>query len=89
VRFRDAGARFALLRRFLGGFRIHPHQKTSSVINEVGFSEMDRIRERALGRVPGPIEVRKAVFPYLLRHLAADYRWRIGNLLGERAKCWR
>jgi carbamoyltransferase len=82
VRFRDVGARFARLPRFIGGFRIHPHQKTSAAINEVGFQEMNRIRERVLGRVPSPIEVRRAVAPYLLRHLATDLAWRARKRLG-------
>jgi len=82
VRFRDAGARFARLPRFLGGFRIHPHQKTSAVINEVGFQEMNRIRERALGRVPSSMEVKRAVAPYLLRHLWTDLAWRARKRLG-------
>ncbi|HZZ95336.1 MAG TPA: glycosyltransferase [Usitatibacter sp.] len=82
VRFRDAGARFARLPRFIGGFRIHPQQKTSAAINEVGFREMNRIRERVLGRVPSPIEVRRAVAPYLLRHLASDLAWRARKRLG-------
>jgi FkbM family methyltransferase len=82
VRFRDAEARFAVLPRFVGGFRIHPHQKTSADITDVGYREMDRIRERALGRVPTPIEVRKAVLPYLFKHVVADYRWRISKLIG-------
>ena len=82
VRFRDAGARFARLPRFLGGFRIHPHQKTSAVISDVGFKEMDRIRQRALGKLPTHIEIRKAVFPYLLKHCAADLAWRVRSRLG-------
>ena len=82
VRFRDAGARFVRLPRFLGGFRIHAHQKTSAVISDIGFKEMDRIRERALGRLPTPLEIRKAVLPYLLKHCAADFRWRLRNRLG-------
>lgn len=82
VRFRDAGARFARLPRFLGGFRIHPHQKTSAAISDIGFKEMDRIRSRALGRVPRPLEIRKAVLPYLLKHAAVDLGWRIRRKLG-------
>jgi len=82
LRFRDAGARFARVPRFLGGFRIHPHQKTSAAISEIGFQEMDRLRERALGRVPTHLEVRRAVAPYLLRHLACEVGWRIRGTLG-------
>jgi len=82
IRFREAGARFARLPRFLGAFRIHPHQKTSAAISEIGFQEMDRIRERVHGRVPSSLEVRKAVLPYLLKHVITDVGWRIRNRLG-------
>lgn len=82
VRFREAGARFARIPRFLGGFRVHAQQKTSASISDIGFQEMDRIRERILGRVPSQMEVRKALAPYLLRHVAADLGWRLRNRLG-------
>jgi carbamoyltransferase len=82
VRFRAAGARFARLPRFLGGFRIHERQKTSAAISDTGSQEMDRIRQRLHGRVPSAIEVRKAVAPYLLKHIATDLGWRIRNTLG-------
>jgi GT2 family glycosyltransferase len=82
LRFREAGARFARLSRFLGAFRVHAEQKTSADIGDIGFAEMDRLRERALGRVPTHMEIRKAVAPYLLRHTRTHLGWRIRNLLG-------
>jgi carbamoyltransferase len=82
LRFREAGARFVRLPRFLGGFRIHPQQKTSAVISEIGVQEMSRIRQRTLGRVPLKKEIQKAVRPYLLRHVATDLGWRIRHKLG-------
>jgi hypothetical protein len=82
LRFRDAGARFARVPRFLGGFRIHQQQKTSAAINEVGFDEMNRLRQRVLGRVPTSAEVRRAVAPYLASHVARDLAWRIRHQLG-------
>jgi len=84
VRFRDADARFVRVPRFLGGFRIHPQQKTSAAINEIGFAEMTRIRERALGRVPSSREIGKAVLPYLIRHIAVDKWWTVRSALGAR-----
>jgi hypothetical protein len=84
VRFRDADARFVRVPRFLGGFRIHPQQNTSAAINEIGFAEMTRIRERALGRVPTQREIGKAVLPYLIRHIVVDMQWRVRNALGAR-----
>jgi len=77
VRFRGAGARFAHIPRFLGAFRIHEHQKTSASINEIGHKEMNRIRERLLGRVPGHKEIRKAVIPFMLKHVAVDMVCRV------------
>lgn len=81
VRFREVGARFARLQRFLGGFRIHPQQKTSAEI-PTGFLEMSQIRERTLGRVPSKGEITRAVLPYLLRHVLTDIGWRIRSKLG-------
>lgn len=82
IRFRDAGARFACLPRFLGGFRIHMQQKTSAEISGIGIREMTRIRERVLGRVPSEAEIYTAVVPYMRRHLVTDLRWRIQYKLG-------
>ena len=81
VRFREAGARFAHISRFLGAFRIHDSQKTTSIINEIGHKEMERIRERQLGRVPSQKDIRKAVLPYVCRHIAVDMAYRIRKKL--------
>ena len=85
LRFRDAGARFRRIPAFLGGFRVHAQQKTTAGISDIGFAEMDRLRERALGRVPTHFEINKAVARYMLRHTAADLRWRLRNRLGMQA----
>lgn len=81
IRFREAGARFARLPRFLGGFRIHMQQKTSAEISGVGIQEMTRIRERMLGRVPSDAEIHAAILPYLRKHVIEDLGWRIGRSL--------
>lgn len=85
VRFRNAGARFAHIPRFLGAFRIHEHQKTSAAINEIGHQEMNRIRECLLGRVPDRKEVRKAVMPFLLKHVVIDKIYGIKTRLGGKS----
>ena len=77
VRLRDAGARFARLPRFMGGFRVHDKQKTSSEMGDVGLEEMNCIRMRILGRIPSENEVFKAVKPYLIKHVFTDLIWRI------------
>jgi glycosyltransferase involved in cell wall biosynthesis len=84
VRFREAGANFAHIPYFLGAFRIHDRQKTSEMINKIGFQEMDSIRERLLGRLPSKKEVRKAVTPFLLKHVFIDKIYGIKNRLGGR-----
>jgi glycosyltransferase involved in cell wall biosynthesis len=85
VRFRDAGAKFGHIPQFLGAFRIHEHQKTSAAINEIGNREMDRIRERIFGRVPDRKEIRKAVLPYLIKHIAFDMVYRVKKRLVMKA----
>ena len=85
LRFRAAGARFARVPRFLGGFRVHPQQKTSAGISDVGFAEMNKLRERTLGRVPSQAEVMQAVVPYMVRHTATHMGWRLRLRLGMQA----
>ena len=77
IRFRDAGANFSHIPRFLGAFRVHEHQKTSANINDIGQQEMSRIREKILGRVPDYKEIRNAVLPYLSRHMLRDLAFRM------------
>jgi glycosyltransferase involved in cell wall biosynthesis len=72
LRFRDAGAQFAHIPKFLGAFRIHDRQKTSAQINQVGMQEMNRLRERVLGFVPADSVVRRHASLYMLRHVAVD-----------------
>jgi GT2 family glycosyltransferase len=81
LRFRDAGAHFSRVNRFLGCFRIHPTQKTSAE-KSTGFQEMSQMRTRALGRLPSKKEITRAVYPYLLRHILVDVGWRIRSRLG-------
>lgn len=79
LRFRKAGARFARIDRALGGFRVHPQQKTSAAINEVGFAEMQKLRHRELGFTPGGTDVARRVLPYLIAHVRADRAWAAQN----------
>ena len=72
LRFRAAGARFAHRPVYLGAFRIHAKQKTSAAINEIGFQEMNRLRKREFGRDVTHDEIRRAIAPFMARHLVAD-----------------
>jgi glycosyltransferase involved in cell wall biosynthesis len=69
LRFRDQGARFHHMRRYLGAFRVHDHQKTSTAINGIGQAEMNRIRKRAIGRVPDAEEINDRIAGFLKRHV--------------------
>jgi glycosyltransferase involved in cell wall biosynthesis len=87
LRFRDAGAKMVRLPRFLGGFRIHQAQKTTAQITAVGLREMDLLRARALGHSNyGYAEIRRAITPYLLRHLMHDLAFRFRNRLSGFAR---
>ena len=77
VRFRDCGARFSHLPRYIGAFRVHSAQKTHSQMISIGMQEMDRIRTRCLGYVPSKMEMRIAVMPYVLRHIFCSLRERL------------
>jgi FkbM family methyltransferase len=80
LRFRDAGARIARLPRFLGAFRVHPHQKTSSDMDEIGSREMALLRERSHGRTVTSAEIGAALRPYLRKHIAYHKLYRLGLL---------
>ncbi len=81
LRFKKAGARFAHIPRFLGAFRIHESQKTSAAISAIGYQEMDKLRQRELGFLPDQKAIRKALFPFLMKHVLVDLQWRIKKRL--------
>lgn len=81
LRFRDVGARMVCLPRILGAFRIHEAQKTSASINNIGMGEMDRLRERHLGRRVSENEIRKALIPYMLSHIWCEIFHRLRRRL--------
>ena len=72
LRFRDAGARFVRLPRFLAAFRVHPLQKTSAQIEDLGAKETDRLRRRCHGRTVTHLEAMNAAAPYIALHILYD-----------------
>jgi glycosyltransferase involved in cell wall biosynthesis len=78
LRFQEAGAKIVRLPRFLGAFRVHAQQKTSTQINEVGYREMWRLRERSLGRRPSFEELNQAIRGYMLQHIMYQKLYRLG-----------
>ena len=80
LRFRDAGARFVRLPRFLGSFRVHDAQKTHVQIATHGEREMTRLRTRVHGRPVSRIEIRNAMSTYVVRQAMHDRLYRLGLL---------
>jgi carbamoyltransferase len=83
IRFMDAGARFAHLPHFLGAFRVHNDQKTSSAIESTGLQEMTRIRQRVWHRNPSDRDVRMGIASFMMRHVLVDLVHRVGSRLGK------
>jgi glycosyltransferase involved in cell wall biosynthesis len=80
LRFRAAGARFARLPRFLGAFRVHGRQKTSTEMGGRGREELARLLRRTHGRDVAEAEIERRVRPYLRRHLARQRLYEMGLL---------
>lgn len=80
LRFQAAGAKIVRVPYFLACFRIHPQQKTSAAIHNVGQREIDLLRARANGRTMQPAELES--HPQLIRYLRRsdfyDSMWRLG-----------
>jgi glycosyltransferase involved in cell wall biosynthesis len=80
LRFRSAGARFVRVPRFLGAFRVHAEQKTARELRGLGFDEMDRLREREVGRTVTGEEIRGHLREYVRRHKLYHKLYRLGVL---------
>jgi carbamoyltransferase len=80
LRFRDAGARFHRIPRFLGAFRVHHYQKTTAEIRRIGLQEMARLRERCHGRRVAEDEAWRRLRGYLIRHVVLHKLYRLGLL---------
>jgi len=79
LRFRDAGARFVRVPRYLAAFRVHESQKTQR-INAIGRQESRRLRERLHGRDISEAELLRQIRPYVMRHAVYQQFCRMGLL---------
>ena len=79
LRFSRAGLKFAHIPEFLGIFRIHAAQKTSSVMATSGREEMAALRRRELGFAPARSLVILRAIPYLLCAKWREIRRGTGN----------
>ncbi|VEN75401.1 Beta-1,6-glucanase [Candidatus Desulfarcum epimagneticum] len=80
LRFRETGAKFARINRFIGAFRVHDSQKTSAAIDTRGKVEMDRLRRRLSGRHVSDEEIYAHCLGYLLKHVVYDMLFRMRML---------
>jgi len=78
LRFRDAGAHFRRLPRFMGAFRVHPTQKTSAELSATGTPEMNRLRQRAHGRSVTLVDIRKNLRTYMMAHVWHNWLYSLG-----------
>jgi glycosyltransferase involved in cell wall biosynthesis len=76
LRFRDAGARFVRLPRFLGAFRVHSQQKSSKELEDLGHEEMSQLRKRCHGRVVSDHDIHKNIRIYLFKHVVLNKLYR-------------
>ncbi len=75
LRFRDAGARFRRLPRFLGAFRLHESQKTETHMNDWWAAETRRLCERY-----GTRTAYWKVLPYFVRQGWYQRMYQLGVL---------
>ena len=88
LRLVNANMKFAHIPSFLGLFRVHRSQKTSTQIASVGALEMRRLRIRELGREVSSKEVVANIVPFLLlSRLLEILAW--GGKFLHRRNRWR
>jgi glycosyltransferase involved in cell wall biosynthesis len=80
LRFQAAGAKIIRVPYFLACFRIHPQQKTSAALHDMGEREITCIRELTHGRAITPQELENS--PRLTCYLRAsawiEFLWKLG-----------
>ncbi|MDA8561853.1 glycosyltransferase [Gammaproteobacteria bacterium] len=77
IRLQNIDAKFHRLPKFIGAFRIHSQQKTSSQMDHIGQKEMNKIRFNIHGRTPTQIDIKKATRKYLYKHLIYDLPYKL------------
>jgi glycosyltransferase involved in cell wall biosynthesis len=79
LRAQKAGFKFYHTSRFLACFRVHDEQKTAKTY-DIGWAEMQRLRNRYLGHEPGHSEIARAILPYLGRQFIVHWMYKCGML---------
>jgi GT2 family glycosyltransferase len=79
LRAQRGGFKFRRLPTFLAAFRVHDAQKTTT-IRDLGEVEQMRLRQIHLGFVPSYRDIKRAMRPYLRRHVVHTRLYRLGLL---------
>jgi glycosyltransferase involved in cell wall biosynthesis len=80
LRFRSAGVKFARIPSFIGAFRVHDSQKTTTQISTVGASEMERLLIGIHGCLPSQEEINEHIFRYRNEYRYEDLKWAMTRL---------
>ncbi|MBF0451812.1 MAG: glycosyltransferase [Candidatus Magnetomorum sp.] len=83
LRFQCAGANIVRVPYFLGAFRVHDRQKTTTAISQMGWPEMNRLRRKYLNRDVLPDEIFHHTKRYLIRHMLFDISWRFKSIFAK------
>lgn len=80
LRFAEAGAMIVRVPHFLGCFRVHPVQKTSAAMHDVGKREIRLLRTRSQGREVSDtaLETDPRLLRYLRKSARLEFLWRLG-----------
>jgi glycosyltransferase involved in cell wall biosynthesis len=76
LKFRDTGAKFVRLPRFLGAFRVHSQQKSSKELEDLGREEMGQLRKRCHNRDVSDEEIHRHIRMYRLKHVLLNKMYR-------------
>lgn len=80
LRFRETGAKFNRLPRFLGAMRVHESMKSISKIDSVGEEEMNLLRQRYENPDITDKQLEKYIKAYLNKHVLLNSLYRLGLL---------
>lgn len=82
LRLQDVGANIVHLPQFLGAFRVHLSQKTSTELESRGAEEMARLRRRSLGVDLTASEIHVGLSEYRAAARRLARLWRLKRLFG-------
>jgi len=82
LRFQEIGARIVHLPRFMGAFRVHLSQKTSTELDSRGAEEMARLRLRSFGTEMTAMEIHTGLATYRAAARRSAWLWKIKHALG-------